>query len=56
MFKRFNLIEPQGDVTKGSCDVVIFPTILLAVNNYNIEVLYELLQSYEGGINNEEIN
>lgn len=56
MFKRFNLIEPQGDVTKSHCDVIIFPTILLAVNNYNIEVLYELLQNYDGGIDNEEAN
>jgi len=56
MFKRFNLIEPQGDVTRGSCDVIIYPTILLAVNNYNIEVLYELLQSYDGGMSDEEAN
>lgn len=56
MFKRFNLVEPQGDVTKAHCDIVIFPTILLAVNNYNIEVLYELLQNYDGGVDNEETN
>ena len=56
MFKRFNLIEPQGDVTRGSCDIVIYPTILLAVNNYNIEVLYQMLQSYDGGIQDEEAN
>ena len=56
MFKRFNLIEPQGDVTRGSCDIVIYPTILLAVNNYNIEVLYQMLQSYDGGAVDEEAN
>ena len=56
MFKRFNLIEPQGDVTRGSCDIVIYPTILLAVNNYNIEVLYQMLQSYDGGMQDEEAN
>lgn len=54
MFKRFNLIEPQGDVTRGSCDIVIFPTILLAINNYNIEVLYDLLQNYDGGAQEDE--
>ena len=56
MFKRFNLIEPQGDVTRGSCDIVIYPTILLAVNNYNIEVLHQMLQSYDGGMQDEEAN
>ncbi len=58
MFRRFNLIEPQGDVTKGSCDVIIFPTILLAINSLDIDNLYNLLQSYEakGGASDEEAN
>lgn len=58
MFRRFNLIEPLGDVTKGQCDVIIYPTILLAINNQNIDVLYNVLKSYEinevGGEENEE--
>lgn len=58
MFRRFNLIEPLGDVTKGSCDVIIYPTILLAVNNSNIDVLYNIMKSYEMGevAGNEEAN
>lgn len=58
MFRRFNLIEPLGDVTKGSCDVIIYPTILLAVNNSNIDTLYNVLKSYESGevADNEEAN
>lgn len=58
MFRRFNLIEPLGDVTKGSCDIIIYPTILLAVNNSNIDTLYNVLKSYESGevADNEEAN
>lgn len=56
MFRKFNLIEPLGDVTKGSCEIIIYPTILLAINNLNLDVLYNTLQNYEGGITDEKVN
>lgn len=54
-FRRFNIIEPQGDVTKGQCEIIIYPTILLAINNISVDVLYNKLQSFEqGGQSSEE--
>ena len=57
LFKRFNLIDPLGDVTKGNCEVIIYPTILLAIKGMNVDALYQTLKSYEmGGEENEEVN
>ena len=47
LFKKFNLVEPLGDVTKGNCQVIIYPTILLAVSGINVDALYNVLKSYE---------
>ena len=56
LFKKFNLVDPLGDVTKGNCQVIIYPTILLAVSGINVDVLYNVLKSYElnGGDEVEE--
>ncbi len=58
LFKKFNLIDPLGDVTKGNCQVIVYPTILLAVSGIEVDSLYQVLKSYEltGGEDNEEID
>ncbi len=60
LYKKYNLIEPLGDITKSRTKIVIYPTILLAVNTQTINDVYNLVSSIEspttGSDNNEEIN
>ncbi len=57
MYKRYNLIEPMGDATHGNTKVIIYPTILLAINTHAINDIYDLLgqiSGKEGGKTDEE--
>lgn len=47
MYKKFNIIEPIGDITKSSSKVIIFPTILMAINTTAINDVYDLISSIE---------
>jgi len=47
MYKRYNLIEPIGDITKSNSKIIIFPTILLAINTTAINDVYDLIQRIE---------
>jgi hypothetical protein len=51
------LIEPLGDITQSNTKIIIYPTILLAVNTHEINDIYELIGKIaepEGGIPDEE--
>ncbi len=52
-FRRFNLIEVLGDITSSSARIIIFPTILYAVNTEEIREVYE---SIERIVNESEAN
>lgn len=55
--KRYNLIETLGDITKSSTPVIIYPTILLAINTQTINDVYNIINHYEsndGSDKNEE--
>ncbi len=52
-FRRFNLIEVIGDITSSSARIIIFPTILYAVNTEEIREVYE---SIERIVNESEAN
>ncbi len=57
MYKRFNIIEPIGDITKSNSKVIIFPTILLAINTTAINDVYDLilrLENKQGSDSDEE--
>jgi hypothetical protein len=57
LFKRYNLIETLGDITKSSTPIIIYPTILLAINTQTINDVYNIIQHYEsnnGSDKNEE--
>ena len=57
LFKRFNIIETLGDMTKASTPIIIFPTILLAINTQTINDVYQLvnrIDSKDGSDNNEK--
>lgn len=47
MYKKFNIIEPIGDITKSSSKVIIFPTILMAINTTAINDVYDLISRIE---------
>jgi len=57
LFKRFNIIETLGDMTKASTPIIIYPTILLAINTQTINDVYQLvnrIDSKDGSDNNEK--
>ena len=59
IYRRLNLIEPLGDITKANTKIVIYPTILLAINTQAINDVYNLIANIEDkneGEKNEEIN
>ncbi|XMB72575.1 DUF4194 domain-containing protein [Mycoplasmatota bacterium WC30] len=59
MYKKFNIIEPVGDITKSNSKIIIFPTILLAINTSVINDVYDLISRIEppqGSDNIEETN
>jgi len=47
LFKRYNLIETLGDITKSTTPIIIYPTILLAINTQSINDVYNIIQHYE---------
>lgn len=47
MYKKFNLIEPIGDITKSNSKIVIFSTVLLAINTTAINDVYDLINRIE---------
>lgn len=56
-YRRLNLIEPLGDITKANTKIVIYPTILLAINTQAINDVYNLIANIEDkneGDENEE--
>jgi len=59
LYKRYNLIEPLGDIGQGNTKVVIYPTILLAIDTHEINDIYNLISKMmglEGGKEDEETN
>lgn len=54
LFKRYNLIETLGDITKSSTPIIIYPTILLAINTQNINDVYNIISNIETKIGSED--
>jgi hypothetical protein len=58
-YKKLNLIEPLGDITKANTNIIIYPTILLAINTQAINDVYNIIANIEdktGSDENEETN
>lgn len=36
MYRKYNLIEPLGDITQANTRIVLYPTLLLAINTQSI--------------------
>ncbi|MGE4571879.1 MAG: DUF4194 domain-containing protein [Candidatus Izemoplasmatales bacterium] len=47
LFKKYNLIETLGDITKSSTPIIIYPTILLAINTQTINDVYNIISHIE---------
>jgi len=47
LYKKYNIIEPIGDITKSNSKIIIFPTILLAINTTAINDVYDLILRIE---------
>lgn len=43
LFRRYNLIEPMGDITLSTTQLVIFPTILEALKAEQIDDIYNTI-------------
>lgn len=59
MYKKYNIIEPIGDITKSNSKIIIFPTVLLAINTTAINDVYDLVSRIEpeqGSDDFEEVN
>ncbi|MFI3329798.1 MAG: DUF4194 domain-containing protein [bacterium] len=57
LFKRYNLLEPLGDITNSSTQIVLFPTLLQAISTQSVnEVLNAIAKLNQEGDKNEEAN
>lgn len=58
LFRKYNLIEPMGDITLTSTSIIVFPTILDAIKTEEIDTIYNTINklNQEGAIVNEETN
>jgi hypothetical protein len=54
LFKRYNIIETLGDITKTSTPIIIYPTILLAINTQTINDVYNIINHLENGSDKNE--
>ncbi|MFA5466614.1 MAG: DUF4194 domain-containing protein [Candidatus Izemoplasmatales bacterium] len=57
LYRKYNLIEPLGDIAQSNTKVIIYPTIMLAINTHEINDIYDLIGKIadpEGGNPDEE--
>jgi hypothetical protein len=57
LYRKYNLIEPLGDITQGSTRIIVYPTILMAINTQNINDVLDTIAkivNHQGGKENEE--
>lgn len=57
MYRRYNLIEPLGDITQSGTRIIVYPTILMAISTNNINDVLDVINriaSKEGGAKEDE--
>ncbi len=57
LYRRFNLIEPLGDITQSGTRIIIYPTILMAISTTNINDVLDVIgriTSKDGGVKDDE--
>lgn len=52
LFRRYNLIEPMGDLNNSNTQIIVFPTILEALKTEEIDAIYNTINRLtdEGGV------
>ncbi len=53
MFRRYNLIEPMGDINNSNTQIVVFPTILEALKTEQIDAIYNTIMKLTADGGNE---
>ena len=43
LFRRYNLIEPMGDINNSNTQIIVFPTILEALKTEQIDAIYNTI-------------
>ena len=43
LFRRYNLIEPMGDINSPNTQIIVFPTILEALKTEQIDAIYNTI-------------
>jgi len=63
LYRKYNLIEPLGDVGQSGTRIVVYPTVLMAINTQAINDVLDMIAKIvrnqgaaEGGAANEEAN
>ncbi len=57
LFKKYNLLEALDDITKSDTQIVLFPTLLQAINTQNVnEVAATISKLSQEGEKNEKTN
>lgn len=52
LYRRYNLIEPMGDLNNSNTQIVIFPTILEALKTEEIDTIYNTINKLtQEGVN-----
>lgn len=57
MYRRYNLIEPLGDITQSGTRIIVYPTILMAISTNNINDVLDVINrisSKEGSAKEDE--
>jgi len=57
LYRRFNLLEPLGDITQSGTRIIIYPTILMAISTSNINDVLDVIgriSSKDGGVKEDE--
>ena len=53
MFRRYNLIEPMGDINNSNTQIIVFPTILEALKTEQIDAIYNTIMKLTADGGNE---
>ena len=58
MFRRYNIIEPLGDLNNSNTQIIVFPTILDALKTEEIDTIYNTIVklNQEGVVTDEKAN
>jgi hypothetical protein len=54
LYKKHNIIEPLGDITQSNTKIVIYPTILLAIDTHQINDVFDLVNKIVNSEGSEE--